>query len=572
MEGYILIDSPNFNTIYIYNQKNNKKVLIENINCINFFNNDYVKYNNDTNDIEVLNSDIINGKKIAGILILENNVKYGLNKRKVPYYLFKPLDWKYPNFMVATTHRNRENLYVEIKFNKWERKLPYGMIETIFGPAKDINNLYKSLLSNFSIDTKNLNKKFKNIDIESDDILNRTVLNNLNIITIDPSGCLDMDDAMHFKKISDNLFQIGIHITDVSSYIPINSELDLVAKNRITSVYAPHTVVNMLPDMLSENICSLKENEKRRCISILVKFNSEGSMLDYQILPTLIVVSKNYSYSEFEENKDEELSQFYNFCKLIEIGNIDNKNYDSHKMVEKLMVLGNHLVCHDLIKHKINNVIVRTHPESFNPELEKIPLEIFKDIFFKFMNSAEYKIHTDTSYHSGLNLHEYTHFTSPIRRYADIMVHRLIKSRWNNSEYNFSDDLIDNINYKNKVVKKLDREFKIYQIIDKINKLDVIDGYIVDINSDSKLTIFIPEFKVELKTIIIHKKIKSLFKITEKEEEEDIEIKNLENNTSINLCKYQKIKIKLFEKSNTKYRLDINIIEPNVKDFILSEN
>ena len=67
-------------------------------------------------------------------------------------------------------------------------------------------------------------------------------------------------------KISDNLFQIGIHITDVSSYIPINSELDLVARNRITSVYAPHTVVNMLPDMLSENICSLKENEKRRCI------------------------------------------------------------------------------------------------------------------------------------------------------------------------------------------------------------------------------------------------------------------------------------------------------------------
>tara|TARA_B100001248_G_scaffold206607_1_gene160637 strand:+ start:893 stop:2599 length:1707 start_codon:yes stop_codon:yes gene_type:complete len=568
MEGKIIISQPNYQEIKFEYNENNIKYL--NLNSINFFNNDIVKFFPEENKIQTIESKVRNGKKIAGLLILESNTKYGLNKKGRPYYLFKPLDWKLPNFLVSSSHKKRENLFVEIKFNKWEKKLPHGMIEKIFGPEKILENRYQALLSNYGVNTKNINNLF-NLDEINYDKINRIDLFDLNIITIDPINCKDMDDAVHYKKISNNLIQIGVHITDVTSYIPINSTIDLEAQKRLTSVYSPNKTINMIPESLSENISSLYKGETKKCISVIFDFDNQGNLIKYQIIPTHIMVKQNLSYDQFDtfinENTNINMSDLFNFTKKIKFGNFDFNNYDSHKMIEKLMILTNHTVCQDLINQGLNNVIIRTHQESFNTELDKIPTEIYNDIFFKFMNSAEYQIYNSesTNYHSGLNMYNYTHFTSPIRRYADMLIHRLIKSRWDNQQFVFDKKIVNEINQKNKIIKKLDREFKIYQILDKIPELDTLDGYITDFNSDTKVTVFIPEFKVELKTIIIHHKIRSLFEISKA----DNDLIILKGDKTIKFKKYMKIKIKLFDKKENKYKIDVNVLEPDVKNFIL---
>jgi ribonuclease R len=569
MEGKIVINQPNYQEVIL---KLEKELIELKLNSINFFNNDVVKYLVENNTIEIINSEIRSGKKISGLLVLESNTKYGLNSRGKPYYLFKPLDWKLPNFLVSSSYKKRENLFVEIKFNKWDKKLPYGMIEKIFGPEKELESRYQALLSNYEIDTKSINKLFNLEKIKiNDDVINRVNLLDLKIITVDPEGCKDMDDAVHYKQISDNLIQVGVHITDVTSYIPINSDIDLEARNRLTSVYSPNKTINMIPECLSENISSLSKKEIKRCISIIFDFDSQGNLIKYQIIPTNIQVKQNLSYDQFDacikENSSKNMIDLFNFTKKIKFGNFDLINYDSHKMIEKLMILANQTVCQDLINQGLENVIVRTHQKSFDSELEKIPQVIYNDIFFKFMNSAEYQMYNpeSTNYHSGLNIYNYTHFTSPIRRYTDMIIHRLIKKRWTQQDITFESKLIDKINLKNKIVKKLDREFKIYQILDNINKLSTLDGYITELNSDTKITVFIPEFKVELKTTILHSKIRYLFNINHT----DTNLIISKDNKTIKFEKYMKIIIKLFDKKDTKYKIDINILEPDVKNFIL---
>ena len=259
-----------------------------------------------------IQSEIRNGKKtIAGILQLESTTKYGLNKKRVPYYLFKPLDWRYPNFIVASSYKKKENIFVEIKFHKWERKIPYGCIENLIGNVYDINNQYEAILGKYNIRRKNINKSFKDFCYELEDELKEKRVNfkDKNIFTIDPVGCKDMDDALHFEKISDNEFQIGIHITDVSFYVREGSELDIEASERLFSVYTPTKVINMLPDKLSEDLCSLVKGQERKTISVLVNFTEEGEMISYQICPGLIITKNNYSYQEIDtilENKDQD--------------------------------------------------------------------------------------------------------------------------------------------------------------------------------------------------------------------------------------------------------------------------
>ena len=150
---------------------------------------------------------------LVGILYLNNNVKYGFNKKNVPYYKFSPISQKYPDFIVPSKHKKKEKLYCVISLNKWEvnNKCPVGQIENIIGPIGILPNEIDMLLYRTNIYPRKKNIeycKLPTIDQKPE----------YHTFSIDPIGCEDIDDALHFKKLSDG-FEVGIHIANVARYI-----------------------------------------------------------------------------------------------------------------------------------------------------------------------------------------------------------------------------------------------------------------------------------------------------------------------------------------------------------------
>ena len=194
------------------------------------------------------------------------------------------------------------------------------MIEKTFGPTNVENNLFDAMISSFNIKSNNIDKN-KLVTIPNCDNFEnyRIDFTKNNVLTIDPPKCLDMDDAIHFTKLNSNKFQIGVHITDVSHFVESDSDVDKEAQKRLTSIYAPHKVINMLPKELAENHCSLIEGEDRFTISVLIDFDNQGNYINYKIVPGLVNVSKNYTYSEFEKliEYDSELNDFFNLLKKL---------------------------------------------------------------------------------------------------------------------------------------------------------------------------------------------------------------------------------------------------------------
>ncbi len=319
----------------------------------------------------------------------------------------------------------------------------------------------------------------------------RLFLNN-NIVTIDGIDAKDLDDAISLRK-EDDYYYLDIHIADVSNYVVENSNLDKDAFKKGTSAYLADRVIPMLPRRLSNDLCSLNENEERYALSLLIKLDNDANVVDYQIKETVIVVKKRLDYDTvnlFLENKysfNDELTTMLNLMyelslKLFQIrkkaGSLDfvSKEYQyilndkheiidiklkkqgkSERIIEAFMILANEIVSthfsslslpslyrtHDKpdqekIKNlfqELNNLGVKTPRinhltplalQKFMDDVKDNPLEEYiNDLILKSMAKAKYE--TFNRGHYGLSLKNYTHFTAPIRRYPDLMIHRLIK-------------------------------------------------------------------------------------------------------------------------------------------------
>lgn len=319
----------------------------------------------------------------------------------------------------------------------------------------------------------------------------RIDLTQLNTITIDPVSAKDHDDAISIRKMNNN-YEIGIHIADVSEFVRQGSLLDKEALRRGTSVYFPDHCIPMLPEEISNGICSLKESEDRFALSLLVEINSKSEIINYNIIESLINVNKKYSYLEVFNIEKEDI--FYNDIKLFEkitdslrkkrikegslnfeipeseiIINKDGnpksikskKIVKSHHLVEELMLLANRIIAkefgkefkgfpfrnHDTpkeidisdirqtliqsslpknIKQKLMNKNIKLH--SMLKLISGLKVErLFSQLALRAMPKANYS--PKNNGHFGLGFEYYCHFTSPIRRYPDLIVHRFLKSK-----------------------------------------------------------------------------------------------------------------------------------------------
>jgi ribonuclease R len=316
----------------------------------------------------------------------------------------------------------------------------------------------------------------------------RVDFTNLECFTIDPETAKDFDDALSLSLDSNGIYHLGVHIADVSHYVKPHSALDQEAKTRSLSVYFPGFVVPMLPHELSSHLCSLKPGVNRLAISLLLDFDAEGNLLDYRIERSLIRSQKRFSYVEAKEILDGRrksrhaatLFLMVDLChrlkkKRAERGSIDFAlpdllltvdangepqnleivQYDiTHQLVEEFMLKANEVVATHLTKQG-KPLAYRIHEEpnaehlrefaalakSFGFTISSAPTAaelqlLFDEVrghpagqflttaFIRSMKLAAYS--TQNVGHYGLRLEHYTHFTSPIRRYIDLIVHRLL--------------------------------------------------------------------------------------------------------------------------------------------------
>jgi ribonuclease R len=370
---------------------------------------------------------------------------------------------------------------------------PEGKITDVLGKAGDVKTEFKALIKKYGL-TKSFPKKVKdevkNIDFEigSGEISKRIDLRDKTIFTIDPADAKDFDDAVSIDINEKGNYLLGVHIADVSYYVKEDTSLDDEAFRRGTSVYLMNDVVPMLPEKLSNDICSLKEGVDRLTFSVFIEIGPRGGIIDFSISKSVINSKKRFTYEEVQKIIDEQKGDFIGeinlmiklhsllFMKRIEEGSLDfetqevdvqidsegfikyivpKERLESMRMIEDFMLIANKCVTlyierkepkppfiyriHDLPdKNKMKELshFVKQFGITFNPDskrsLQNMLLEIrgrkeeylITDITIRSMAKAIYS--ESNIGHYGLGFKNYTHFTSPIRRYPDLVVHRIL--------------------------------------------------------------------------------------------------------------------------------------------------
>ncbi len=306
--------------------------------------------------------------------------------------------------------------------------------------------------------------------------------------TIDPDTAKDFDDAVSLTKDRKGHYHLSVHIADVSHYVKPGSQIDLEAKKRCNSTYFPGRCIPMLPEELSNNLCSLKPNVNRLTISVIMHLDPDGQLVDYSIHRSVIKSAKRFTYKEAKAVLDGKVkSPYLNSLKLmielcghlkrqryergsVEFGLpelvvlVDEKGYPTgtdyvvyditHQLIEEFMLKANELVAQHLTNQS-KGVVYRVHDEPAEENMKDFsalanafgfylsPIPTAKEIqkLFDDAMKTPYGQYLATSYirrmrlaeysptnigHFGLNLTHYCHFTSPIRRYVDLVIHRAL--------------------------------------------------------------------------------------------------------------------------------------------------
>lgn len=364
------------------------------------------------------------------------------------------------------------------------------------------------------------------------DLAGRENFSKLECFTIDPDTAKDYDDALNISKDKKGNFNLGVHIADVAHYVKTDSNLDREAYLRCNSTYFPGSVVPMLPHVLSDNLCSLIENEIRLTISCMMVFNPNGDLLSYKIVRSYILSKKRMTYLEAKDILDgkkkspheKSLHLMVELCHLLkkkrsERGSIDfalpemvivvdakgmptgtkKVEYDiTHQLVEEFMLKANELVAKNLTEQG-KSLLYRIHEEPSaeniedflalarslgfavpkNPsqqDLQKLFHQAKKTSFIQqlsigFIRSMKLAFYSpDNVGHFGLALEYYCHFTSPIRRYSDLIIQRLL-----------CDELGKNVDLKRVALRCSEQErlsFKAETSVKVLKKLRLLGKYL----------------------------------------------------------------------------------------------
>ncbi len=473
--------------------------------------NDFNKaFHGDLVRVEITKGDIRAGRlqgKIVQVIERKQKQFVGIVEVNKDFAFFIPTsDKPIPDFFIPhhALHGAKDGQKVIAAIVSWEEKdkRPKGEVIEIVSEEMEGDLAMKEILiqQGFSIqfqeDVVEAAERIPEIISEAE-IRSRRDLRDILTFTIDPEDAKDFDDALSFCRIDNNHIEIGVHIADVSHYIEENDVLDTSAYERATSVYLPDRVVSMLPERLSNGLCSLRPHEEKLTYSCIYKMNNDGMIIEKWLGRTVIKSNHRFTYEQVQhiiDSKsglyDKEVLCLHDFAqkmrrqrmengainfssqevrfKLDEtgrpIGIVVKESKESHQLIEEFMLLANRTVAETVSKVKIDNKPIpfpyRVHDQPDEDRLvpfvefarkygyhfqTKTPEQIatsFNEMLLKVQGLAEQRvleqmgirtmakaIYTAKNIgHYGLGFEDYCHFTSPIRRYPDILVHRVLTS------------------------------------------------------------------------------------------------------------------------------------------------
>ncbi|TAF57034.1 MAG: ribonuclease R [Sphingobacteriia bacterium] len=391
---------------------------------------------------------------------------------------------------------------VVVQLVQWEKedRKPVGKVVGLLSPENENDAAMKELLAqagfplSFPEEVEEAAARLPEV-LDPQEISRRRDMRSVLTITIDPADAKDFDDALSFQQTGEDEFEVGVHIADVSHYVEPGTPLNEEAYKRATSVYLPDRVNPMLPEKISNELCSLRPHEDKFTFSAVFKMNAKGDVLSHWLGRTVIHSDHRYAYEEVQVILDageglhaDVLLALHKMAQKIRkkrfqagainfssqevrfqldenakpIGVVVKESKESHQLIEEFMLLANRTVAKDLSKIQVQGkplplpyrvhdrpdpeklepfmVFARKHghhfdvsdpraiAKSFNDMLANVKgkpeQHVLEQLGIRTMAKAVYT--AENIGHYGLAFEHYCHFTSPIRRYPDVMVHRTL--------------------------------------------------------------------------------------------------------------------------------------------------
>ena len=464
------------------------------------------------------------GKNLEGQItkVIERKRKeiVGQLKKSRSFYFVTPDDPKIHRDIYVNEKSLKESKTgdkVAVGNISWEDRMqnPVGDVVEVIGKEGTLHTEVTSIAREFGIpflfnEKTNVEAEKINLEISEEELSRRSDYRNKNVFTIDPFDAKDFDDALSIEKLENGNYKVGVHIADVSHYVKAGTSIDKEASGRGNSVYLVGKAIPMLPEKLSNNICSLVPNEDRLTFSVIFEMTGKGETVNHQIAKTIINSKRRFTYEEAQkiiESGDGDFSNEVNLLnelakhlrsKRMKTGSIeffspevefqlDESGYpsnilkkemkESNMLVEEFMLLANKTIAERIFSRGNIPFVYRVHdlPDeekiteftrfvkslgySFNPKGGKAANQfnqlmqqvkgteeegVISELAVRSMAKAIYS--TKNIGHYGLGFKNYTHFTSPIRRYADLLVHRVLdKTLISKSGRNYSLDQLTKI-------------------------------------------------------------------------------------------------------------------------------